>query len=238
VRAGVLASGALLGCGDTGQTRLSVALSSEGNPAARLRVGDADFSLSRADVAFGPAYFCATVSASPDLCEVALLELRETVVLDGIGARVDHLASLQGTTGEIRSALYDFGLSWLLTRPAPEPAANAPEGHSALISGDVARAGQTLHFEAAIDIAPRARGDSAMNAQRTRHVLGAGQVLKLTVDPTRWLSHIDVDALFARDTDGDGAVVLAPEDQAFVAIVQGMQNSAPVSFTWEDGEAP
>jgi hypothetical protein len=211
-----------------------VALVATGSASRGVQVDDTAIALSRADVAFGPAYFCATQSADPELCAVALLELRETVRIDALAGQSQDLATLDGTSGEVRSALYDYGISWPRTRTAAAPAAAAPEGHSAVLEGEAERAGQRLRFRAAIDVIPRSRGDAAMNAQRTRHTLSPeGDVLRVRVDPLRWFKYVQPDALFALDVDGDGEVMLAPGDQAYEALLQGMQSAAPLSFEWE-----
>jgi hypothetical protein len=225
---------ALASCVEASQTRLQVSLVATGSAGTSVQVADTAFALSRAEVAFGPAYFCATQSADPELCAVALLELRGTVRIDALSGESQELGTLEGTSGEIRSALYDYGISWPLTRTSLAPAAAAPEGHSAVLEGIAERAGERLHFRAALDVLPRARGDAAMNAQRTRHTLSPdGDVLRVRVDPLRWLIRVRPDALFALDADGDGEVVLAPGDQPYEAMLQALQSAAPLSFEWE-----
>ena len=50
----------------------------------------------RADVAIGPVYFCATAAASPDLCDVAVAELTDVVVADALVVDPAPLAEITG----------------------------------------------------------------------------------------------------------------------------------------------
>jgi hypothetical protein len=67
-----------------------------------------------------------------------------------------------------------------------------------------------------------------VHGQRTRQNLRDGELLTLAVDPYLWLRPLDVDALFALDTQGTGQVSIERGSQAYEAILQGMQNRAPV----------
>jgi hypothetical protein len=224
----------LLGaCGDTGQARVRIAAEARGTSRASITVGETRFTLTRAEVGFGPVYFCATEGARVELCEVALAELLETVTLDGLASESRAIGELAATTGSVRSAFFDYGISWLLTRSAPQANPGAPEGHSAILEGQAANDSGMLRFSARIEIDPLSRGDAAVNARRTSvEISQSPPRLTVSLDPYRWLERIDVEALFALDADADGTVELAPEDQAYQAIVQGMTSRAPVVFEW------
>lgn len=223
---------ALSACGDTGQQRLQLAVSAQGSQRDFLDVADARFTLSRAELGFGPLYLCATEGAEVELCEVALGELLETVTIDGLAAQRVSVGTLAATTGSVRSALYDYGISWLLTEQEPRASQGAPEGHSLVLAGAVTRGSQSLQFETRVDIKPTAPGDAALNALKTERELAAGDQLTLQVDPYRWLTRVNVDKLFELDEDGDGQVVLDESSQAYQALVLGMTNSAPVQLVW------
>jgi hypothetical protein len=225
-----------MGCGDTGRERVELALFASGSAprTIELGAGTARATLSRADVAFGPAYFCASATASAELCEVAVAELREAVLLRALEPTPEALGVLSATTGSIQSSVYDYGLSWLLTQNQVRASANAPGGHSAILEGTVERAGQLLRFSAAIDVKPSKPGQLTVNTQRTQHeIVGEGERLTLLVDPTSWIDRMNVDALFALDVDGDGSVVIPPDSTLYESILQGMLNRTPVGFRWE-----
>jgi hypothetical protein len=226
----------LAGCGgDTGQARVRIEAAARGTARDSITVGETRFHLTRADVAFGPVYFCATEGAQVELCQVALAELLETVTLDGLDSEARPFGALDATTGSVHSALFDYGISWLLTRSAPASNPGAPGGHSAILEGEAENESGPLRFSARIDIEPLSRGDAAVNARRTSVEITASPAPRLIVslDPYQWLARIDVEELFALDVDADGEVVLGPEDQAYQAIVQGMTNRAPLAFEWE-----
>jgi hypothetical protein len=223
----------LLACGDTGQEHVQIPTAARGSERDSISVNGTILRLIRAEVAFGPVYFCATEGADVGLCDVALAELLDTVTIDGLSAADVRIGSLSATTGSVRSALYDYGISWLLTRNNPRASAGAPQGHSAILEGTAESQGSVLRFSAQVDITPLSRGDAAVNARRTSfEITSSSDRLTIALDPYRWLERIDVDELFALDVDGDGAVELGPEHQAYQAIVQGMANRAPAEFVW------
>jgi hypothetical protein len=221
----------LSSCGTTGQERLAVELAVRGTERTSLEENGASFTLSRAQVAVGPLYFCAAAGADTELCETALAELTQAVVIDGLAPPVQTGLELPGTTGDVQSAQYDYGLAWLLTQTEPRPLPGV--GHSAELEGTVTREGRTLQFVANVDALPTTPGATAVHGQRTQHALADGDSLTLAVDPYLWLRPIDVEALFALDTQGTGQVVIERGTQAYEAILQGMQNRAPVQFEWQ-----
>jgi hypothetical protein len=224
-----------LSCGDTGSERVRVELRVQGTAESEKRVGDATYRLTRAEVAFGPAYFCATDSAQASQCETALAELTRTVTIDGLSDSARAAGEFSATTGEVRSALYDYGIVFLLTQSAPSAQDNAPDGHSALLEGSVERAGESRRFRAHMDVVPTVPGDSAVSAQRTQHeIKGEGELLTVSVDPYAWLERIDVDALFALEPDASGVTWLVSGTQPYEALLQAMQNRAPARFDWQD----
>lgn len=219
-------------CGDTGREHVKVPLTAVGVEPHSVVIGNATVALTRAEVAFGPAYFCASEAGRAELCEVSLAELREAAVVNALDPAPQALGTLNAITGEVRSALYDEGISWLLTQASPMPRPTAPDGHSAVLTGDIIRAGRTLHFSVAIDLTPKAAGDATVNAQRTHAQITGATRLELSVDPHLWIDRLDVDALFALDTDADGMVVIPADVPSYDSIVLGMLSRAPFGFNW------
>jgi hypothetical protein len=224
---------ALASCGDTGQAQVEIALYGQGSALAEGLVHGATFRLTRADVAFGPAYFCASKAAEPEPCETALAEMRNTVVISGVSATPTRLGELRGTTGHVHSAFYDYGIVFLLTHDAPMAIAGAPGGHSAVLEGTVERAGEMRRFQARVDMEPAVPGATVVSAQPTEHELsGDGDALTVSLDPYAWLADIDVDALFALPVDAQGITQISDESQAYEAILQGLRESAPARSVW------
>jgi len=224
----------LVGCGDTGGERLAPPLAATGTASRSVQAGAGSIALTRVRVAFGPAYFCASEAGRAELCEVAVAELREAVLIDGLDPRPQPLGTLAAVSGEVRSAMFDYGITWLITQTQPSPRPTAPEGHSAVLEGTLTLAERTLRFRADMDVLPAARGDAALNGQRTRHVLDESTRLTLQVDPHAWVDRLDSAALFALDTDADGFVTIPPDSVAYQSILQGMLTRAPIRFSWRD----
>ena len=222
----------LAGCGDTGQEHVELPLTATGTAAHPVAIGDATITLTRADVAFGPTYLCASETGRAELCEVAVAEFLGTVTVDALNPSPQPLGELNATTGNVRSGLFDYGISWLLTQNEPRANPGAVEGHSAIMEGTLTRGAQTLRFSATIDAKPRMSGDLAVNGQVTRFTLGPDTALNISADPHFWVSNLDADALFALDTEGDGVVIIPDDSVAHESLLQGMVNRAPLRFEW------
>jgi hypothetical protein len=228
----------LAGCGDAGGARLSVTLSARGSAPAEVAIEGGQLRLSQATVALGPLYLCAASSADPELCETAVAEWLDAVSIDALDAQSIALGQLDAISGSVRSAQLDYGISWLLTRNAPEPSPGAEDGHSAVLSGHAeGDDGTSLEFEAAIDIAPKARGASTLSLQLDAHALAEDDMLTLELDPNAWVAQVHYADLLALDGDGDGHVTLAPGDQAYDAIVQSMTGAGVPVFEWLAADA-
>jgi hypothetical protein len=223
----------LASCGDTGQEHVQLALSATGTAARGIPLGDAQLTLTRADVSFGPSYLCASESGRAELCEVAIAEFLGTVAVRALDPGEQPLGVLEATTGNVRSGLFDYGISWLLTQNAPRANAGAVEQHSALLEGTLTRAGRSVRFSATIDVTPRMSGDLAVNGQSTRFsITGPENTLTMVADPNAWVSQLDPDALFALDGDGDGVVVIPADSVLHESILQAMVSRAPLRFVW------
>ena len=140
-------------CGSTGQRPVSYALFGAGEAPVPFDAGAWRVTLSRADVGIGPIYLCATSGASSDLCPAAVQEFADAAVIPGIDAAPRALGLVTGTTGSIRSAAYDYAVTWFPTQARPTPTAVAPGGHSARFAGRAVRGAETLEFTADIGTA-------------------------------------------------------------------------------------
>lgn len=216
-----------------GREHVRLRLSASGTAPRTVTLGSAQLLLTRADVAFGPAWFCSSEGARAELCEVALAELRSTVLVRALDPAQAELGELVATTGEVRSAMFDYGYSWLLTAEVPRPSPVAPAGHSAVLEGTLRQGERTLRFAVALDVKPRLRGEAALNGQRTRYTISeASERLNVGFDPHAWVERLEPEALFALDSDGDGAIVIEPGTSAYESVLQGMTSRAPATFAW------
>jgi hypothetical protein len=192
---------------------------------------DATLTLDEAIVAFGPAYFCAAASGSATLCETALAELTEIASIDALDPTPQLLGTVNGFTGEIRSASYDFGVHWFLTENQPTPAPAAPGGHSAVFRGRAVGADATVTFVASIDILAQFQGQRAVpTAKASAIVSETGSRLEVHVDPGAWLAGVDWQAAAASSADVYPIEIGSPEHNA---IVIAMVSTHPPELLWK-----
>jgi len=221
---------ALLGaCGTTGQEPVSLQATATGTDPGTFAVGDWDVTLDRADVGFGPVYFCATAAADAELCQTAVVELRATVPIDALDPAAQTMPALDGVTGSVHSATFDYGVSWMLPDRNPGPDPGAPDGHSLVLDGTAVRGADVVTFHADVDARPTQAGTLVMKGFHTAiDIEDDTPALVVHADPSAWLGGVDFDDLLALGTDVD-----VPEDsRTYSAIVGDLTSVAPVTFTW------
>lgn len=145
----------LTACLDTSVQATEVALSVAGTDASAPFGGrdGVSITLERADLAFGPLYLCGGFVAG-ELCDEALAEHRDAVVIDALDPSVAEVAAMPAITGTARSYMFDYGLVSLLTRDEPLVTAAAASlgGASARLEGRVEVAGQSIPFAVAVPV--------------------------------------------------------------------------------------
>jgi hypothetical protein len=250
----------LTGCGQTQGQFVEAPFAGRGTEATAFVKDGWEVTLSEATIGFGSIFFCATESSSPDRCEVAILEFREGVTLDGLDPSMQPIGELFGTTGDINTAFFNYGIVWLLTEPLPmaldgapggpaavpfESPTYNPRGHSGRFEGtancidgpevccpDADTCPASYRFEAFVDLIPGTRGVPTINGLDTRVTIGAEPVsLTVTFDPTAWWQVVDYGRLASLE-DGSGTVVLGRDDPDYSAVVIAMSGNPPPTFTW------
>jgi hypothetical protein len=226
---------ALWGCDNTGRSYVEVPFRARGEMRAPFDVNDWSVELDRADLALGPLYLCATESASPEFCDAATLEMLETVTIDALDPMPRELATLRGITGTVRSAMWDYGVSWLGTASRPRVNPGAPDGHSAVFSGVATHVdGRRFEFECALDVPPIMPGALVIRGQRIEaHSISiGGEMLTLAFEPSAWIRRLDFERLADRAMAGENPVVLSPGDPDHEALIVAMTSGALPSFEW------
>jgi len=230
---GLCAALAVLSCGDSGGTRYEIPATAYGTQARAVEIDGAILRLTRAEIAFGPLYLCATESAESELCGTALAELLSTRLVDGLAKDAQRLGTIEATSGTIRSGFFDYGITWGLTQQAPRPNPGAMQ-HSARLEGEIELDdGSSYTFHAEVDINPLSPGDAAVNGLKTRHELSRNtQSLSVTFDPSAWLTRVKLEKLLEIEDD-DGEIELTIGTQPYEAILQGMTVNNPPVLRWE-----
>jgi len=251
-------------CGQTTGGFVEIPFEAQGTAAESFTKDGWEVTLSDATLGFGPIFFCTTESALSSRCEVAILEYLDGSTLDGLDPGRQAIGFLYGTTGTVRTAFFDYGIVWLLTKPLPEALAGVPEGpavvrsesssyvpkgHSAQFSGTAscvadpetccpgaASCPASFAFEANVDVLVANPGTPAVNGVRTfQEITSAPRALTVTFDPNAWWQSVDFARLAALD-DGSGSVLLQPDDPDYSALVIAMTANALPSFTWTAAE--
>ena len=217
---------AVAGCGSTGAEPFSYPVVATGLAPTSFPVGDWQVTLTRADVAIGPIYLCATAAASPDLCAVAIAEYADIAVIDALDPRPQPLGDIDARAGDVRSAMLDYGISWFTTDAAPGPLSDLQ--HSARIVGTAVLGDTSLAFDATIDVTPPMRGSPALVGLRARaDAPDERSRLELALDVRGWLAGLDFDQLAALGPTH----VFLPGDPEHAAIAFAMTTQPP-TFRW------
>ena len=213
--------------------------------------GEWTLTLSRAELAVGPVYFCTSASSSMDSCSSALQELRTCAAIDALSDAPQALGDIAGVTGSIRSAKYDLGLSWLLTDSRARPSEAAPGGHSLVVEGTATHAdSRTFSFLAEIDLSPQFAGSYAIDNQSMSASIDDDDArLEVRVDALDWFEGMDFEALAATSDSLTPVVIrdgyprledgtLDPRSRAREVLAQGLTNRSRPMFTWSASENP
>jgi hypothetical protein len=251
-------------CGQTSGAFVDIPFEGQGTTAETFVKDGWEVTLSEATLGFGSIFFCATESSFASRCEAAVLEYLDGVTLDALDESRQAIGLLYGTTGTVRTAFFDYGIVWLLTKPLPEALEGVPEGpavvrfesssyvpkgHSAQFRGtatctadaETCCPGATTcpasySFEANVDVLVLTPGTPAVRGVRTSAEITTDPLeLSVTFDPNAWWQAVDFTRLAALD-DGSGLVTLDPDDPDYSALVIAMTANELPTFTWTTPE--
>lgn len=223
----------LAGCGTTGQDVVTFPVHGAGTGEVAFEQDGWSVTIERADVGFGPIWLCATPFADTDVCPSAAAEWLGTQAIDATRGEPEMLADASAVTATVRSAMLDYGRSWLLTDASTRANEGAPEGHSAVFVVRATSAERALEIHAAIDVDPSSAGESAViGASAGTHAITGSEALIVRLDPAAWWRRVDFDRIAASDADGDGVVEVARGDRAYDALVIAMTAGTLPAFEW------
>jgi hypothetical protein len=248
VPAAVLSVFALAGCADVGQSQAEVPLYVSGTQLERPidAVGDVTLTIDRAELAFGPLYLCAGAQAG-DLCDAARLEWLGSVRIDLTEREPERAGTLSGTTGRVRSWMYDMGISSQLTREQPFVLEAAQElgGASLVVEGRARQEGSEVPFAVAVVVQQGTDVERGVPVVRkstadvfNHDVTGAEAGLWVTFDANPWLASMDLrpelEASACR-TEGECAepLRLDPERQAYRGLHHAVVSGRRPELSWD-----
>lgn len=227
-------------CGDTGKKRFAYPLYGIGAAATPVTVGEYTLTLARAELTFGPAYFCPTAASSPDLCPVAQAEYTDARVVNLLDGNDQPLGDIDSLAGRLRTVTFDLGYSWFPRDSAPRLASDAagcPEHcTSAYFELTIEKNGVSRALAAPISIVPIIAGARAIGATPIdATVVDASQRLEIAGDPNAWWSLVlpsDLDAIPSDATVLDDGLTIVN------VVRQAITIARPLTFTWKTGTAP
>ncbi len=228
-------------CLDTGLDQVQVPLNLAGTAL------DAPFSvrddwqveLEQAQLAFGPLRLCAGQRAS-GLCDTARAEWLDSAVVDLVSGTPMPVGELSGSSGVVRSSMYDLGIVSLLTRSEPVllTAAEALGGQSLRLVGRASQSDVSLLFSVAMRIEQGEdveRGAPVIRLASTPdqvHDLGQpGSSLTVRFDPRPLLSNVDFTGLMQ-------STACQPTCPAPIEFVEGSQPYRAVRNDIQAGPRP
>ena len=190
--------------------------------------------LSRADVALGPFYFCAAASGSSTLCESSIAEVTRVTVVNALAPVPVLIGRVHGFSGPIKSASYDFGISWFTTQTSATPAPALPGGHSIRLEGEASKGAVRFPFTADVDVVPQFQGQNAIaTAPAAANVESSATRLEVVLDPAAWLKQLDLDAVSASvAATGKVPFAIVPGTPEHNAVLVGLKNLSPVELRW------
>jgi hypothetical protein len=221
---------ALVACLTSSQSEVEYGAEAIASSVDSITAGGWTVRLMRAELAFGPAYFCASASGSSSLCGTAIAELASVTRIDALSAAHVPLGRVHGLTGSVRSATYDLGILWLDTQQQPTPDPSTPNGHSAVLEGEAVKGDVHLPFIVLLDVAPQYQGQHAIaTAPALGDVASEDLVLEVHFDPARWLAQVDFDVAAARP---ERPLVVQAGSPEHTAVIVGLKSLAPPEFRW------
>ncbi len=137
--------------------------------------------------------------------------------------RPPRSAEVNGFSGEIHSASFDFGISWFDTQITPTPAPALPGGHSIHLEGAAVKGAVVVPFVADVDVVPQYQGQNAVStAPASADVSSSATRLEVVVEPAGWLKQLHFDEIAATvATTGQTPFVIAPGTTEHGAILVG-----------------
>ncbi len=203
------------GCGaETGQEPVSIPLHVAGSGGTSIVLdNDVELQVLRADLAFGPLYLCSGPEAG-DFCETARAEWLDSVVIDLLDSSPARVGRIRGSTGTVRSWMYDLGISSLLTETSPTAldAAQALGNASLLVEALAERDGAelSLTLRVVVDQAPEGEwGVPVVRRSRSdefdHEIRADEQGLLVRFDAAPWFRGLDLAPYFEELDCGDDA---------------------------------
>lgn len=195
--------------------------------------------LERAELAFGPLYLCAGITAG-DLCDTARMEWLGSEVVNLLDPSAYAVGEIMGTTGELRSWMYDHGLPSRTDGGGrlELDAAKRLGGQSLVLRGVAERGSSRLSFSLDLQLMQHEETEQGIPLVRKslsenfyRDVTGEGESLRIRFDPRTWFQEVNFDSYEGAVVPGE-TLVWGDDDQAFRALRNAVLVGERGRFSW------
>jgi len=197
---------------------------------SRLQIQDWQLDMLHADIAFGPVYFCAAYSGSSTLCKTAIAELTQVTLINALSQNPIALGYVNGLSGTIKSATYNFGMSWFDTQTTP--VANTELGHSMILEATAQKSNKHIHIIAKVDVLPQHQGQMAITSAAVQaDVHNSKTVLQISFDAAQLFSQLDLDALYDQTVHNE-PILIDSNTLSYDSILLAAKVISPPVFNW------
>lgn len=235
-----LIAGLLVGCAQTGQDMIEVPLQLAGTAVeGPIASAGGAITLETAELAFGPLHLCAGSTAG-ELCDTARLEWLDSAVVNLLDDAPQNVGALNGTSGAVRSWMYDLGISSQYTddNPFVLDAAQALDATSIALTGTIEIDGSAVPFSLQLPVAQT--GDTELGVPVVRkstsetfeRAVTQGDQLQIRFDIAAWLTNTDFRQACMPTGCADGFDFDA-NSQPMRALRNALLSGARPQFTWE-----
>ncbi len=223
----------LMGCGDTGQEPISRPVFVQGTAPTTFTSGAWTVTLTQAQIAFGPVYFCATTAASSDLCPSAVGEIANAVVVDALDPLPQHAGTFEGFENTAQSAMFDFGTTWFSHER--NPTSHTTLTNNAHFVGFAEQGATRIDFIADLRIQPKQQGlHVVQGASLSTRFDDRLRDITIRFVPQRWWENVDFEAF--RTSTENPVHITHETPQASNAVTIGITANARPTFIFNQGE--
>lgn len=215
----LLVVGQSTACVDTGidSVEIPLALAGTAPPSSVTTRSGWDVTLMEAELAVGPVMLCASTNAG-ELCDRARAEWLESSVVDLLDDEPQWAGALVGSRGMVRSLMFDFGYTSLLTQVEPvELSAARALGGSLRLVGSAERQGVHVDFDGVVAIKTSNETEQGVPLMRATvspaHELTADSSLVLRFDAEPWIAALDFDSAAEAAECGETCVLSVQLDE-------------------------
>ena len=224
--------------GSTGQEMIEYPLFAKGENVTDFVSKDGwNIHLTSAKLIFGPLKLCAHVPTfqyksgdSLTDCGTVMGESTKAVVFDALNPEEQQLSMITGITGQVHSAAYDFGITWISGQGNPTVMDDELGGMSVLAEGTATKDASSFDFKFEIAITPHHEGVSTVSGISAEgNCDSSTQKLVIHTDPQEWFRYVNFGALANNE---ENPVILKEGTSVYNSFYMGLASGSIIDFEW------